>query len=172
MAKSLKSCLIALALLAVSPAHAAKLDAEGAQKLGKSGLPIPRFASLGASQVHMRSGPDQSYPVSWTYTRPELPVEIIQEYGPWRRVRDLDGTEGWMNGNLLTDRRNGVVLGGIRSLYAAPRPDSPRVWRVEPGVVGRLIVCEDSWCQFSVDGKTGWIVRDQIWGVYPGENFN
>lgn len=164
--------LFGCATTTVDAALAAPVQADDAARIGASGLPVPRFGSLGPSRVFMRAGPDKSYPVIWIYIRPETPVEVVQEYGPWRKVRDIDGAEGWINGNLLTDRRTGIVRGGVRPLYAAPRPNAPKVWRAEAGVVGRLIVCEEGWCQMSVDGKTGWILRDQIWGAYAGENFN
>ena len=69
---------------------------------GASGLPLPRFVSLKARRVNLRIGPSRDYAVNWLYTRSGIPMEIIQEYDHWRRVRDLDGTEGWIHKSLLT----------------------------------------------------------------------
>ncbi|MGT2466406.1 SH3 domain-containing protein [Mesorhizobium atlanticum] len=37
------------------------------------------------------------------------PLEIYQEYGNWRRVRDWDGSTGWIYHSLLSGRRTGIV---------------------------------------------------------------
>ena len=36
-------------------------------------------------------------------------MEIIQEYDNWRRVRDSDGAEGWINQSLLSGRRTAIA---------------------------------------------------------------
>jgi SH3-like domain-containing protein len=137
-----------------------------------TGLPIPRYASMGASQVNMRSGPGEQYPISWVYKRDALPVEITGEFGPWRKVKDMDGIEGWVNGNLLSDQRTGLVLGQTRLLYSSNDSTSRPLYRIEKGVVAKIIVCDEGWCQLNVDGKTGFILREHIWGTYVNENFN
>jgi SH3-like domain-containing protein len=137
-----------------------------------TGLPIPRYASMGASQVNMRSGPGEQYPISWVYKREALPVEITGEFGPWRKVKDMDGIEGWVNGNLLSDQRTGLVLGQTRLLYSSNDSSSRPLYRIEKGVVAKIIVCDEGWCQLNADGKTGFILREHIWGTYANENFN
>ena len=37
------------------------------------------------------------------------PVEIIQEFDTWRKIRDVDGSEGWLHQNLLQGKRAGLV---------------------------------------------------------------
>lgn len=153
-------------------AEAGPVSGDTAQRLGGTGLPLPRFASLGSNKVHMREGPSELNRISWQYQREGMPVEIIEEFGPWRKVRDIDNAEGWINGNLLSGQRHGVVVGAVRNLFTQPDTKSKVAWRAEPGVVGRLVMCEDAWCQINVDGKSGWILREQIWGTYETENFN
>ena len=43
-----------------------------------SGLPLPRFVSLRAAEVNLRTGPGVQYPVDWIFQRESLPVEIIK----------------------------------------------------------------------------------------------
>ena len=76
---------------------------------GPSGLPLPRFVSLKSGRVNSRIGPGVNYAVDWMYLKPGLPMEIIQEYDNWRRVRDSDGSEGWINQSLLSGRRTGIA---------------------------------------------------------------
>ena len=77
--------------------------------VGPSGLPLPRFVSIKAKRVNMRVGPGQEYAVDWMYLTPGLPVEIVQEFENWRRVRDSDGAEGWIYQSLLTGKRTAIA---------------------------------------------------------------
>lgn len=157
-----------LAALLPSVAAAQNVDAEA----GLSGLPVPRFVSLSANEANMRSGPGEKYPIIWVYRRAGLPVEVIREYGIWRQVRDVQGTVGWMNKNLLSGERTAYVTRKVRTLYARSDLASKPVWRVEPGVIAKIVVCEEAWCQLSIDGKSGYILRNQIWGVYSNETID
>jgi SH3-like domain-containing protein len=154
-----------LLLLAAAPAVAQNRDATE----GLSGLKVPRFVSLSAGEANMRSGPGEQYPITWVYRRAGLPVEIVREYGIWRQVRDPHGGTGWVNKNLLSGDRTAYVTKAVRTLHARADIAAPPVWRAEPGVVAKIVLCEGRWCQLTVDGRSGYILRDQIWGTYPGE---
>jgi SH3-like domain-containing protein len=84
-------------------------DPQTTGSLGPSGLPLPRFVSLKSGRVNARIGPGVTYPVNWLYLKPGLPMEIIQEFDTWRKVRDSDGAEGWINQSLLSGKRTGLV---------------------------------------------------------------
>src|SRR5262245_26085638 len=74
-----------------------------------SGLPLPRFVSLKSDHVNVRGGPNKDHDVAWVYTRPALPVEITAEYENWRKIRDRDGSEGWVYHTLLSGKRTAYV---------------------------------------------------------------
>lgn len=155
-------------------AAAAPIDAGGsAASFGRTGEPLPRFVSLGAAEVNLRVGPGRGYPVEWTYNRRGLPVEIVEEYGDWRRIKDPDGTQGWVLKELLSATRNAIVTGDqVRTLFAQPKPNAKAVWRVEPGVMLQVLSCADAWCEVAADTrKKAWILRTHLWGVYGDENF-
>ncbi|WP_309084273.1 SH3 domain-containing protein [Chelativorans sp.] len=165
------------ALLASSPSYT---QTEGAVaqvlKRGPSGLPLPRFVSLKSGRVNMRVGPGTQYAVEWLYLKPGLPVEIIQEYDNWRRVRDMDGAEGWINQALLSGQRTGIVAPWLKGkgkaalpLMAEPNEGARAVAQLEPGVIGEVTVCNGDWCRMTFAGHEGWIRQDSLWGVYPGE---
>jgi SH3-like domain-containing protein len=162
--------LILAAILALTPVAAAAQLKEAEQ--GLSGLPVPRFVSLGANEANMRSGPGEQYPITWVYRREGLPVEVIREWGIWRLVRDPHGGQGWMNKNLLSGERTAYVTRAVRTLYDRADIASRPVWRVEPGVVAKIVLCEEAWCQLRIDGKSGYILRNQLWGVYPKESID
>jgi SH3-like domain-containing protein len=139
-----------------------------------SGLPIPRFVSLRATEANMRAGPGEQYPITWTYRRQGLPLEVTAEYDHWRRVRDWQGAEGWMHASMLTGKRSIIVTGDVRPLRADPVPGSPVLARIEGKVIGKLLSCPKgvSWCQVQIAGVKGWLLRAEMWGVYDGEKFD
>jgi len=134
-----------------------------------SGLPLPRFVSLRAEKANLRKGPGVRYPVEWVYVRRFMPLEITAEYENWRKIRDWEGTEGWVHESLLSGRRTVVLTGAVRSLRRKPAKRAPAVARAEPGVIGKLLECRKTWCRIAVKGYKGWVRRQEFWGTYPGE---
>jgi SH3-like domain-containing protein len=134
-----------------------------------TGLPLPRFVSLGADRVNVRFGPGTQYPVNWVFARKGLPVEIIEEFDTWRKVRDYDGDEGWIHASLLSSRRTIMVTGEVRDLRRTPQLDARVVLRAESGVIGNLFDCEEDWCRVEIEGRRGWLQRSEFWGTRPGE---
>ena len=127
---------------------------------------VPYWAALRAEQVNMRKGPSVNFPIDWVYRRPGLPVKVVRVMQGWRLVRDPDGTQGWIAGRLLTLERGAIVIGtGLAALHEDPDSGSHLRWSVEPGVVGQLGNCRDDWCEFDVEGRTGWIAQNRIWGA-------
>lgn len=157
-----------LAATAAPPRDAG--DAANAVADGTTGLPVPRFASIKSAKAYLRSGPGDRYPIAFVYVRAGLPVEIIREYGIWRQVRDVDGTVGWMNKSLLKGVRTALVTRSERTLYASADLQGRIVWRIAPGTLVRVILCDQAWCRIDRGGKSGFILRSQLWGVYPGES--
>jgi SH3-like domain-containing protein len=152
------------AFLLAAPA-AAQSDATK----GLSGEPVPRFVSIASGKANMRTGPGENYPVIWTYERSGLPVEVVQEWGIGRQLRDPDGAKGWMNKNLLSGERTAMVVGKVTTLYSRADVASPPVWRAEPGVIGHIQVCDEGWCRLSINGRSGYVLAADLWGVYKDE---
>ncbi len=158
-------CLIAIALFAFGPAAGATAQTQG------SGLPLPRFVSLRAAEVNMRAGPGVQYPVEWVYHRQNLPMEVIAEYGTWRKVRDWQATQGWIHQSMLGGRRSFIVTEATRTVRRKPDARSAPMARAEAGAVGTILECLGSsgWCRVEIGGHKGWLRRVDFWGVYPTE---
>ncbi len=131
--------------------------------------PLPRFVSLKADEVNVRTGPGMRYPIAWVFVREGLPVEVVAEYELWRRIVDVDGAQGWVHHGMLSDRRSAIIIGDRRNFYRRPDADARVVLRAEAGVHGRLFGCSKGWCEMQIAGLRGWTRRDHLWGVYPDE---
>lgn len=136
-----------------------------------TGLPLPRYVSLRADEANLRAGPGVQYPVEWVYHRQEMPVEVVAEYHTWRKVRDWQGSQGWVHQSILSSNRTVIVTGGLRTLRKKADSQSLPVARAEANAVGKLLSCpEDStWCEVDLGGHKGWLRKVEFWGVYPGE---
>jgi SH3-like domain-containing protein len=161
---------LALAADAAKTPAAAQTSAEPRERGSDSGLMLPRFASLASDKINVRAGPGLRYPVSWTYVRRGLPVEVVAEFDYWRKVRDADGSEGWIHRGMLSPRRVALVQGGVRDIRADPDSAAQVVARAEPGVRVRLLKCRDEWCEVELQNLRGYLTRAEMWGVYPDEN--
>ncbi len=202
--KVVTSLVLALSLaLLASVAKSAELEgaaalgtettasiAPGSARLGASGLPLPRFASLKSGNVNVRVGPGKENAILWNYVKAGLPVEIVLEFDTWRKIRDSDGVEGWVSQAMLSGRRTATVepgfakkTGDITSiieadssqpeltvpLFAKADDKARRVALLEPGVNLDLITCDAEWCSVTAGAYGGWIEKARIWGVYPTE---
>ncbi|KKX31613.1 SH3 domain-containing protein [Rhizobium sp. LC145] len=167
------TALFSTTFVATAPAYA-----QGAAK-GASGLPLPRFVSLKSRKVNIRIGPSTDYAVAWMYMKSGTPMEVIQEYENWRRVRDADGTEGWVNQALLSGERTAVAAPWMRgkgkdiyvNMRRDPQNSGPVVAKLQPGVVLRISECNGDWCRGEANGTEGWVNQGEVWGAYPGEAF-
>jgi len=171
--KALTNLWVRVAFAAVILLPAALRVAQAANDATTSGLPIPRFVSLKSDRVNVRGGPDKDHDVAWIYTRVGWPVEITAEFENWRRIRDSDGTEGWVYHSLLSGKRMAAVQlkskTDLAPLYAAPDAKSAVTAQLQFGVLGAIKRCTGTWCQLSGDGFDGWIEQNRLWGVYPDE---
>ncbi len=152
----------------------------GAAPTGKSesGLPIPRFVSLKADRVNLRSGPGTDYPTAWVFRQAGLPLEVISEFEGWRQVRDAEGATGWVTQSLLSGRRTALVTPwDVKAGKPVPQvpvrnsdSNSARaIVNVEAGVIANIHGCDGRWCSVTIDRFRGYMPQKQLWGVYENE---
>ncbi len=156
---------IALSLLTAGPAMAG-------DRGPVTNLPLPRFVSLKTSEGNVRRGPSLTHRIDWVFTRRGMPLEVIGEFGHWRRVRDRDGMGGWMHYALLSGARTGLVETDLAPLYARADTASTVAARLEAGVIVSVDSCAVDWCKVRVEGMKGWMVKQTLWGVRADEVFD
>lgn len=148
------------------------IAAENDDAFRATDLPLPRFVSLKSHKVFVRTGPGKKYPIKWVFQRKGLPVEIILEYETWRKIRDVDGEEGWVHQSLLSGRRTAIVNGNAPlHLKVKGRADSSVLAAFEPGFVLLVDECKPPFCKVEGANYTGWVEQSRLWGVYSGEEF-
>jgi SH3-like domain-containing protein len=150
------------------------LETAFAQQLGSaSGLAVPRYVSLKSDRVNLREGPSKDHRTIWVFQRAGLPVEITGEFETWRKIRDSEGSEGWVLHSLLSGRRTALVAPWKKNadflLYGKPSEKSDPVARLQANVIAGLGKCDGAWCRISGEGFDGYIQQSNLWGVYPNE---
>jgi SH3-like domain-containing protein len=150
------------------------LEVMAQAQVGQStGLPIPRYVSLKSDRVNLREGPSKDHRTSWVFQRAGLPVEITAEFENWRRIRDSEGTEGWVLQSLLSGRRTGIVApwkrGEVFPIYVKPVEGAGLSAKLQSGVQGVLRKCDAQWCRITGEGYDGYIPKVLLWGVYPDD---
>lgn len=162
-----------LLVLAAFLATAGAATAQSTADTGPSGLPLPRFVSLSAAEVNVRIGPSFTHKVKFTFKKTGLPVEVVREFGNWRRIRDADGEEGWVHGSMLSGRRTALVAPWAKDenvpLRAEPAASAAPTAFLEPLVLATVDRCDGSWCEVSGRGFDGMVPQRMLWGVYPKE---
>lgn len=140
---------------------------------GPSGLPLPRFVSLSSDRVNVRRGPGRDYGIVWVFVRAGLPVEIIQEFENWRKIRDWEGSEGWIHRSLLSGRRTAIVAPwDDRAQFAlrrSPSEDASIEAYLQANLISAVASCAENWCRLEDEKFSGWIEQNRLWGVYPQE---
>lgn len=142
-------------LLAVASPAIAQDDEQG----------VPYWVSTSKNEANMRVGPGREYRISWKYVRKGVPLKVRRVMGSWRLVEDKDGSRGWILSQFLTRERAGIVEGSITGLRENKDGTGQILWRVEPGVIGKLGECAGAWCAFDVDGRKGFIRAESVWGA-------
>lgn len=124
----------------------------------------PHFMSLRTEGANGRRGPGIEHRIDWIYQRRDLPLEVIGQSGPWRRVRDPDGTEVWMHVQNLEERATAYVREPATLRRSAREAASPVAY-LAPGVVGAVTGCQGEWRRLAVAGRVGWVRAEALWGA-------
>jgi SH3-like domain-containing protein len=155
--------------------------AQAGPELGAvTGLTVPRYVSLKTDRVNLREGPSKDHRTTWVFQRAGLPVEIIAEFETWRRIRDAEGTEGWVLHSLLSGRRTALVKPWSREaketiiLHERADEKAEVLARLQTGVIVTLRQCTGLWCKAIIVRPgardiSGFIKQDRLWGVYLNE---
>lgn len=132
-----------------------------------SGFPVPRFVSLKGEKTNCRMGPSFDYPVTMTFMREGLPVQVVAETTDhWRKIRDQDGAECWAHQTTLRALTHVLVVEET-AILAKPEAGAPARARLAKGVLAKFVRRRDGWGLVSADGLKGWAKTGVLWGAAP-----
>jgi SH3-like domain-containing protein len=68
---------------------------------------------------------------------------------------------------MIDGRRTVRVLASPAPLRKKPAADARVEAMITPRALANLEKCEGDWCRISLQGRTGWVLSSQVWGVAP-----
>jgi SH3-like domain-containing protein len=137
--------------------------------LGSGKAAAITMVSVAGNNVNMRSGPGSSYTVMWELDK-GYPLIVLKRSGKWYQVRDVDGTVGWVHGDLVERTPHMIVkvhknTGEKINVRSGPGTRYRIVAKARYGVVFRTRQQKNGWVQVEhADGVTGWVKRTLLWG--------
>ena len=145
-----------------------------ANEIGQStGYKIPRFVSLKSDQVNLRIGSSTNYPIILKYVTKNMPVEITDEYARWRKIRDIQGNEGWISKDLLQGDRFVIIIKNNKSkVYMYSKPNGIPVGEIGELNIVKIKTCLKKWCKIKFNNHKGWVHKKKLWGIYENETIN
>jgi SH3-like domain-containing protein len=104
----------------------------------------------------------------------DTPLEVIVPVEGWVKVKDADGTFGWVEKKALSDRRMLLARAPAADVRASADEKAALVFRAEPGVLLELAEPITSVAAASMpgwvrvkhqDGQTGFVRITQVFGL-------
>jgi len=131
-----------------------------------------KYLSIRTSVANLRIGPSSSHPIAFVYEKKNMPVEVIDEFEVWRKVKDYQGDIGWIHLSQLSRKRtlltmkDGIVLFKNATIYSKP---IIKIGNLEAASIKK---CIPNWCLVEIQQYKGWIQTDHVWGLENKEIIN
>ncbi|MSP06471.1 MAG: hypothetical protein EXR13_02735 [Candidatus Fonsibacter sp.] len=131
-----------------------------------------KYLSIRTNLANLRIGPSSTHPILFVYEKKNLPVEVIDEFEVWRKIKDYQGDTGWIHLSQLSRKRtlltfkDGIVLFKNATIYSKP---IIKIGNLETAVIKK---CIPNWCLVEIQKYKGWIQTDHVWGLENKEIIN
>ncbi|WP_457573603.1 SH3 domain-containing protein [Desulfolithobacter sp.] len=130
---------------------------------------MAEMVAISGNNVNMRSGPGTKYRVLWVLGE-GFPLKVLKRSGSWLRVKDFEGTIGWVNKKLVSRTPHMIVKVHKNSkkrinVRSGPSTKYRIVAKAYYGVVFKTLERKNGWVRVEhPKGVTGWIKRSLLWG--------
>lgn len=126
----------------------------------------PFFMSTKSSEVNVRIGPNNRYPIKWIFTKKNEPVEVIAIFDKWYKIRDISGDEGWILSKMLSKKQIGLAVGEKNiHMYKEDNTSSKLVAEIEISASFEILKCTKDFCLVTANKIKGWVEKKHIWGI-------
>ena len=123
------------------------------------------FLSLKNNEVNVRIGPSKKYPVQFTYKKKYLPLEILDKFDTWRKIKDFENNSGWIHISQLSKKKTALNISNNSLLYKKPTIYSKPIAKLETGRLVLIKKCKIKWCKISTGDFDGWTPKSFLWGM-------
>jgi len=122
------------------------------------------FLSLKNDEVNVRQGPSFEHPIKFIYKKKYLPVEIIDKFETWRKIKDFQNNSGWIHISQLSKKKSAINIKNSSIFYKKATIFSEPIAKLERGRLVLIKKCKAKWCKITSGKYTGWIEKNYLWG--------
>tara|TARA_B100000287_G_C20290207_1_gene645601 strand:- start:116 stop:565 length:450 start_codon:yes stop_codon:yes gene_type:complete len=122
------------------------------------------FLMLKNKKVNVRFGPNMNSPVKYVYKKVNLPLKVIDKKENFRRVVDHKKNSGWIHISQLKQSKSFITT-SKKILFNKPTKFSEPLAKIEKGRLLIVKKCSKNWCVVQTEKFSGWISKDNIWGI-------
>ena len=122
------------------------------------------FLSLKNNEVNVRVGPSMEHPIKFIYKKKYLPLEILDKFENWKKIKDFENNSGWIHTSLLSKKKSAINIKNNSILYKKPTIFSEPIAKLETGRLVLIKKCKVKWCKITSEKYTGWIKKNYLWG--------
>lgn len=139
----------------------------------ETGFQLPRFVSLKFNDSNLRIGSSTNYPIVLKYINANMPVEIVDEYNDWRKIKDHKGNLGWLHKSLIKGERYAIIQPVDKSFAQIyNKPMGILIGKIGKNNIVKIKTCLLEWCLISHSNNKGWVTKNNLWGIYKEEKIN
>ena len=122
------------------------------------------FLMLKNSKVNVRHGPSFDYPIKFIYKKKFLPVKVIDKKENFRRIIDHKKNSGWIHISQLK-KSNSIIVLEDKILFKNSTKFSKPLAKLDKGRLLIIKKCEKKWCHIQTGEFSGWIKKNNLWGI-------
>ena len=122
------------------------------------------FLMLKNNKVNVRYGPGFDYPIKFIYKKSKLPLQVIDRKENFRKIIDHKKNSGWIHISQLKKSKS-LIANSNKILFKKPTKYSKPLAKLDKGRLLTIKKCEVKWCQVKTDKFSGWIEKNNTWGI-------
>ena len=122
------------------------------------------FLTLKYDNVNLRQGPSKDYPIKIFYKKKNLPVEVQDTSGNWRKIRDHENNTGWIHLSQLSKKKSAITIDEKVIIFKNSTIFSKPLVVLEKGRLILIYKCSEVWCKIKTGKYKGWIKKQSLWG--------
>ncbi len=122
------------------------------------------YLMLKKDKVYVRYGPSFDYPIKYIYRKINLPLEIIDRKENFRKIIDHKKNSGWIHRSQLRKSKS-LITTSSKILFKRPTKFSKPIAKLNEGRLLLIKKCEKDWCNVKTGKFSGWIKKNNVWGI-------
>ena len=123
------------------------------------------FTAIGDRPAILYDGPSVKANRLFVLSR-NHPLEVLVKLDKWTKVRDSEGTIGWVENTSLGDKRYVQTIATVAEIRASATAGAAVTFEAQRGVVLEVLgPAMNGWQQVRHrDGQDGFVRNSQVWG--------